>query len=235
MVDDKMRPQAPIAWLGAPCELSLSDPMLMESIKSQQLISLRDMLSAEPDSPVAVIPLIDVDNRLHGVIVVIDMPFIDFSDSQMHMLTVIGARLGDLTGMAHENRPDLKTSVRQWVKHARHERLSSLLVSITLPPELNEKIPEIFWLIDSHRRGLDQAWCLTAKDGTTTIVILMPLSPSTDIQAYKDRMTPLIAQKLEHHVGATNIDWLYRAVDGTATADELLRALVGRGEMYASI
>lgn len=235
MVDDKMRPQAPIAWLGAPCELSLNDPMLMDSINSQQLISLRDMLSAEPDSPVAVIPLVDVDSRLHGVIVVIDMPFIDFSDSQMHMLTVIGARLGDLTGMAHQNRPDLKTSVRQWVRHARHERLSSLLVSITLQPELNEKIPEIFWLIDSHRRGLDQAWCLTAKDGTTTIVILMPLSPATDMQAYKDRMIPLIAQKLENHAGVTEIDWLYRAVDGTSTADELLRALVGEGEMYANI
>ncbi|SHM39954.1 PelD GGDEF domain-containing protein [Vreelandella subglaciescola] len=235
MVDDQMRPQPPVAWLGAQCELSLQDAMLLESISSKKLISLRDMLSADANSPVAVIPLVDVDSRLHGVIVVIDMPFIDFSDSQMHMLTVIGARLGDLTGMAHQNRPDLKTSVRQWVKHAQHERLSSLLASVTFQPELNDKIPEVFWLIDSHRRGLDQAWCLTASDGTTTIVLLMPLSPAKDIQAYKERMAPLIEQTLESHAEATSIDWLYRAVDGTATADELLRALVDGEEMHASL
>lgn len=232
-VDDKMRPQSPVAWLGAPCELSLDDPMIMKSISSRQLISLRDMLSAEPDSPVAVIPLVDVDSRLHGVIVIIDMPFIDFSDSQMHMLTVIGARLGDLAGMAHQNRPDLATSVRQWVRHARYERLSSLLVSITLRPELHDRMPEIFWLIDSHRRGLDQAWCLTAKDRTTTIVILMPLSPAADIQAYQDRMTPLIAQKLANQDDVTGIDWRYRAVDGTSSADELVRTLAGEGEAHA--
>ncbi|MFP3442134.1 hypothetical protein R0K18_30805, partial [Pantoea sp. SIMBA_133] len=82
----------------------------------------------------------------------------------MQLLAIIGASLGEMIARRCLPAPSLARSLEQWIRHARHQRLPSLIVALDLPPTLAPRLPEIVQHFDGRRRSIDEAWPLALPD-----------------------------------------------------------------------
>ena len=93
----KMNPN-PVASLGQPRTLLPSDPVIAEALKTGDVASIEmEKNGAMPAvGALIAIPLIDVYQRIWGVIVVNEMPLFAFQENTMDFLAVLGGKIGDL-------------------------------------------------------------------------------------------------------------------------------------------
>lgn len=217
----------PLAWLGSPGELDLEHPMIQACLEHGQLVSLRDVLTASSDAPVAVIPLSDLDDRIHALLLVMDLPFIDMDEGQMQRLAIIGASLGEMIARRCLPAPSLARSLEQWVRHARHQRLPSLIVALDLPPTLAPRLPDIVQHFDGRRRSVDEAWPLALPDGHHRLLILMPLAGPEAGRALQQRLSVVLETYLDD--ASTLLNWKTWAIDGSRSSSDLIDALWPQG------
>jgi len=87
---------SPAAQLGRPPPLVVSNPLLREAVKTGQTVAVQaDDYSAAADGVLAVVPLVDVQDQVWGVVTINEMPFVDFQHSSLDLLTIIGGYIGD--------------------------------------------------------------------------------------------------------------------------------------------
>ncbi|MBR9879396.1 MAG: hypothetical protein GYB17_07785 [Gammaproteobacteria bacterium] len=232
-VADGKPSSTPLAWLGSPGELDLEHPMIQACLERGQLVSLRDVVTASLDAPVAVIPLIDLDERIHALLLVLDLPFIDMDEGQMQLLAIIGASLGEMIARRCLPAPSLARSLEQWIRHARHQRLPSLIVALDLPPTLAPRLPEIVQHFDGRRRSIDEAWPLALPDGHHRLLILMPLAGPEAGRALQQRLSAVLKAYLDDATMVDPLNWKSWSIDGSRSSSDLLDALWPRGTPHA--
>jgi polysaccharide biosynthesis protein PelD len=101
----KMSPK-PVASLGHPRTLLSSDPVIAEALKTGNVASIEMERNGamSPVGALVAIPLVDVYQRIWGVIVVNEMPLFAFQESTMDFLAVLGGKFGDLIKRRAESR-----------------------------------------------------------------------------------------------------------------------------------
>lgn len=232
VADGKPMP-TPLAWLGSPGTLDLTHPMIQACLDHRQLVSLRDVLDASADAPVAVIPLSDLDDRIHALLLVMDLPFIDMDESQMQRLAIIGASLGEMIARRSPQAPSLARSLEQWVRHARHRRLPSLIVALDLPPTLAPRLPEIVQHVDGRRRSVDEAWPLALPDGPPAPADPDALAGPEAGRALQQRLSAVLQDYLEDATIPDPLSWKSWSIDGSCSSSDLIAAIWPRGAPHA--
>ncbi|QEA39297.1 hypothetical protein FGL86_09565 [Pistricoccus aurantiacus] len=234
-VDAEGKLTAPVAWLGAPSELDLSDTLLQECLHRGQLVGLNDFLEAEANTPLCAVPLVDIREHVHGVVAVMDIPFVDFHDGQLQLLSVIGAHLGDLFSARSDDDDDLEESLEIWIKHAHRDHLTSTIVSVTLPEALGERYgPQVARLIDKQRRGLDRSWDIRLDSGRRRFIVLMPLADIHSLTPFRARLTPPLESLFEQDELPRGVTFSSLVIDGDRSAELLLDTLHSDEMRYAT-
>jgi polysaccharide biosynthesis protein PelD len=94
-----------VAALGQAAEVDLDHPMVRDALDSREVTSVREERMAIRDSaPLACVPLVDSSDRLWGLILVQEMPFLAMGEQNMKLLAVLGGRVGDW--LAERARPE---------------------------------------------------------------------------------------------------------------------------------
>jgi len=95
---DRVNPQ-PIAIHGDMPDLPLFDPLLKLATDSHQLVSVKLEARASETAEsqlLAVVPIVDSHDHLHGVLAVKDMHFMAFQQENLNVLSLLGSYIGDM-------------------------------------------------------------------------------------------------------------------------------------------
>lgn len=234
-LDEHHRPlkEAPVCY-GGGVGIDHQDPMILACLEQREMLyagNAVDPQLPEQGSLLAVVPLIDVHERIHALVAVTQMPFLDFHRGQLHLLAVLGAQLGDLLHRAearqgHASPADLSASLARWVAQARRNHLPSLLVTLELPEALDEThgrtiIDEAF----AQLRALDQGWVFGTRLRTTCLHILMPLADERAATAFAERLWQRLETQLPQDPRQEGVRLSHRLIDGHRSARALLDGL----------
>lgn len=204
---DRINPR-PVATHGNMPELQLFDPLLKLAIESHQLISVK--LEAQANETVesqllAVVPIVDSHDHLHGVLAIKDMHFMAFQQENLNVLALLGSYIGDMLTRSKsvgESRSGwFLAELDNAVRFATTNRVQSALLAIKLKNTDQTQLVADF--LGSNIRSLDSSWQPHSATGNNTVVILMPLMNEDQCNAYLQR----IAKKLfdEQNIELNNV------------------------------
>ncbi|GAB3682854.1 PelD GGDEF domain-containing protein [Salinisphaera aquimarina] len=224
-------------------------PMVRACIEQGCMISLKSEMAE--DSPqqtshpmLAVIPLIDVNDRIWAVVTVTEMPFVDFERGNLHLLAVLGGNLGDVIAEGYERAPTdhalaryrFEERLKRWARYGARYRLSSLLMAYEIPGRIrgisNEALTDVVY---EQLRALDFAWTTDAGDDTQIIYVLMPLTPERGAAAYRERMSRMLNERFGVDVANSGLVFHQRHVTGKQSASVLLADIRRQAENHASV
>ncbi|MES1926965.1 PelD GGDEF domain-containing protein [Salinisphaera sp. T31B1] len=249
-VDERRRiGRQPMDFLGGqPAQPNVADhPMVRACLEQGRMISLKSEmaeinLQQESHPLLAVIPLIDVNDRIWAIVTVTEMPFVEFERGNLHLLAVLGGNLGDILAEAYHRQPSdqqlaryqFEQRLRQWSQYGARYRLSSLLMAYEIPGRVrgisNEALCE---LVYEQLRALDYAWTTDLDQGTQIIYVLMPLTPERGASAYRERMSRLLNERFGVEVASSGLVFHQRHVNGSQSASALLTDIRRQAESHA--
>lgn len=190
--------------------ITADHPMIRACLDSRNLISLRtsglNQLELQQRQRVlAVVPLIDVNERIWAVVAVKEMPFVVFHQTNLSLLAILGGAIGDVLSETYELRgyPEQPASrvfvghLSRWVEYTRRYRIASMLVGIEVP-DLSTGGTEVpaHELIFEQFRALDEGIVMPRHGGGKSILVLMPLTGEAGASAQRQRLEALIARSI---------------------------------------
>lgn len=200
--------------------------MLLDCVAHGEMTSLEDYTDLVQGMPLCVVPLLDLDGRVHGLFVVLDMPFVDFHEGQLQLLSVIGARLGEHLAVSPRDEQALHTSLARWQQHVRRNRVEAVAITLTLTyPVSDEQARDISAAIDEQRRGLDECFALAQSNGQRSWVTIMPLTGERALGSYRERMQAALGRLFEDPAVPRSMRLQATGLDGRASVASLLEAL----------
>lgn len=247
--EDEKVAREPAAFLGGhPTDPDIVDhPMVKACFEHRTMISLKSEMAEtlqERNQPLlAVVPLIDVNDRIWAVVTVTEMPFVEFERGNLHLLSVLGGNLGDIITEAYARTPadaqlakfQFEQRLKRWTQYAARYKLSSLLIAYEIPGRVqgisNQALTD---LVYEQLRALDFAWTTDLTDDTRIIYVLMPLTPERGAGAYRERMTMLLHERFGVDVADSGLVFHQRHVDGKQSAPNLLAGIRRQAEQHAS-
>ena len=169
------------------------DPLLRLAIKERELVSVKLTSHATDNHEsglLAVVPLVDAQGHLHGVLAVRDMHFMAFQQENLNILALLGGYVGDMLtrsrGAAQSRTAWFMAELDTALRFARTNSVTSSLLCIEF--EETSFVEEVSQMVSTSIRSLDSSWIPKTKNGKTTVVILLPLIAETQCNAYLRRI-----------------------------------------------
>ncbi|MES1932732.1 hypothetical protein T35B1_08984 [Salinisphaera shabanensis T35B1] len=238
----------PLAFIGGrPLDQDIAgDPMVQACLEQRSMISLKSEMEEELQNRaqplLAVIPLIDVNDKIWAIVTVTEMPFVEFERGNLHLLSVLGGNLGDIITEAYERTPadaelarfQFEQRLKRWSRYAARYKLNSLLVAFEVPSHIGNVGSETLTdLIYEQLRALDYAWTTNLGSNSRLIYVLMPLTPERGSAAYRERMTLLLNERFGVDVAESGLVFHQRNVDGKQSAANLVAGIRRQAEQHA--
>jgi hypothetical protein len=227
--DDGELPAAPSARLG---ELSppADHPLIREALRRKAVASVT--LPAPTDGGndlLLAAPFIDLDDRVRGVLVVGDMPFMAFGAETLRRIAVLAGRIGDLLSTARDARGDEPAAVaafaRALQRALRDRRAHGLLAGVVRFALAARADAALASFLCGARRTTDRALASTTTGGGTAITVLLPLTDEIGIARYLARVEAQVRARTGSSLGDSGIDVVYRASVDDKSGDKVLRDL----------
>jgi len=187
----------PVATHGDMIDLPVFDQLLNLAIKERQLTSvkLNAMKSDQHvDGLLAVVPIVDSQEHIHGVLAVNDMHFMAFQQDNLNILSLLGRYIGDMLtrsdGFSSSQADRFVAEMDSALRYSNSHSIESSLVCI----EVNS-LPETSLIcekIATNIRSLDSSWEPECSQSHRTIVVLLPLIGAISCAAYVKRVTNVI-------------------------------------------
>lgn len=202
----------------------------MVSLVLQQgcLVSVRDIVDRQEaleDSPLAVVPLIDVNDRVHGVLIIEDMLFLSLQEENLRLLAVLGGQIGDMLSLASD-RGGIDAESARFIRETqraiinrRQFGLPAMLVSTIVPP--GDRGKEIETLILRQRRGLDCIW-VRESGASRQILLLMPLTGPLEYEGYQKRIAQILRERFGQSIEELGLRIMTREIMAKQKLDTLL-------------
>lgn len=193
---DRVNPN-PIAVHGNMPQLQLFDPLLKLCLESHQLVSVK--LDAQTGDHfdgqlLAVVPIVDSHDQLHGVLAIKDMHFMAFQQENLNVLSLLGSYIGDMISrsrsVGESNSGWFLAELDNALRFAGSNGVQSSLMAIRL--KNTDQTQYVSEFLGSNIRSLDSSWQPRSANGGSTVVILLPLINKVQCEAYIQR----IAKKL---------------------------------------
>jgi len=194
-------------------------------LESGELVSVRTLeFSARTDSPwLAVAPVIDAQDRVHGLLAIQEMPFAAFQHQHLRLLSLLASYLGDLLTGLHgapatgaEAASELRFQARSFAHLARRFDLHSMLGGIRVQGGGD---PEgvLRWVAE-HMRGVDRAWIHGGTGETSAATVLLPATSPDMFASYCDRVR---SQVEERFGGEVSVSFQARDISARSSPDAI--------------
>jgi polysaccharide biosynthesis protein PelD len=201
--------------------------MVRQAMTQGCLVSIRDVMerkASTQNSPLVAVPLMDVNGRIHGMIVIEDMLFLSMQEENLRLLAVIGGHIGDMLSLAAVEGADADSAhfireTRRAIQNRREHGLPAMLVRMTLPP--GESGREIEMLLRRQRRGLDSVWVPTGGS-RRTLLLLMPLTGQLEYEGYHKRIDEILRQQFGRISTELKLAIVSHAIEAVDSVDALL-------------
>lgn len=167
----------PVACLGTPSPLWISDPLIIEAMKTQHVASINtvknDAMVAA--GALAVIPLVDVYKKIWGLVVVNEMPLFALQQNTMDLLAVLGGSVGDLIKRRaefYDNKKALEVGLARILVDIKQLNTSAVMIGIILSAKNNQSECQARFL--AELRVVDKIWILEENQRHHFFLIVLP-------------------------------------------------------------
>lgn len=197
----------PAVFIGPPSPLDPHDPLVVAALEkgTNAFYPVSQIITENVSDYLAVIPVEATGNRLLGLLVIRDMPFLALNEENLMMAKAILQYFADELSAFGEGLP-LRRSLpecpprfaREMLKlsHLRQRLgLESVLVRITVPPGTRQA--QILGLLERSRRGLDLHWRCQDVQGNETVLKLMPLTRAVGAEGFIQRFSDLLKERFQ--------------------------------------
>lgn len=171
----------PVAYLGTPSPLWISDPLIIEAVKTRHVASINtvknDALVAA--GALAVIPLVDVYKKIWGLVVVNEMPLFAFQQNTMDLLAVLGGSVGDLIkrrAESYDNKKALEVGLARILIDIKQLNTSAVMIGAILSARNNQSECQTRFL--TELRVVDKIWILEENQRYHFFLIVLPYTDS---------------------------------------------------------
>ena len=202
--------------------------IVRKSMQEGCLMSIRDVLEQQVEAregPLVSVPIIDVNQRIHGVVVIEDMLFLSMQEENLRLLAVISGHIGDILSLAAIRGADADSArfvreTQRAILNYRQHALPAMLVRIELPS--SDEGQEVEAVLRRQRRGLD---CILGRDGheRRTLLLLMPLTGPAEYEGYRKRVENILREHFGKQSTEMNLSIMPHAIQAGDTAEELLK------------
>lgn len=179
--------------LGEAPPTPVDDPLLRRALLAGKLATVAVELRGREATTtlLAAVPLIDVNERIWGVVAIREMPFVSFASHSLKLLAVLGGHIGDMLAFGREQPPaaDFSREVRRCLTDAKRYRVPSSILRIGGRKE--ERVRVLFDKISSQRRGLDRALVVENGGPDRWLFLLLPLTDEAGFEGFKERIEGL--------------------------------------------
>lgn len=185
-----------VASLGVVAPVSPKADLVREALTTRSVAAVGPQ-GPQPDDKrlLAVVPLIDLDGKLHGLVAVHDLPFLALHEETLQLFAVLGGYLGDmLTGASHPH----EEKTHAWAFNESLERSLSDLRTLKLPATLVRATANgpdangVLSVIEGQQRSIDRV-VRHSTPNDSELVFLLPLTNVKAAEACRQRMETAIA------------------------------------------
>ncbi len=227
MKTDSQLETKPVAVHGNMGELPTFDPLLRLALKERELVSVK-LSSHATDSHesglLAVVPLVDAQGTLHGVLAVRDMHFMAFQQENLNILALLGGYVGDMLtrsrGAAQSRTAWFLAEMDTALRFAATNSVTSSLLCLEF--EDTPYAEEISKMVSTNIRSLDSSWLPKTKNGRTTVVILLPLIAETQCNAYLRRIGQSVRDEFQLELQDLLADVTTKQLKGSDTRESCI-------------
>ncbi|ASJ70561.1 PelD GGDEF domain-containing protein [Granulosicoccus antarcticus] len=199
--DNRIDPR-PVAIHGDMFDLPVFDPILRTAIKAHELVSIKlESLDEKhhENSLLAVVPLVDTNGRMHGVLAIKDMHFMAFQQQNLNILALLGNYVGDMLtrskGTATSRTDWFMAELDIALRFAQSHNTESVLMSFKFGTEASSI--EVASYVSTSIRSLDASWMTVAEDGSTVLCLLMPLMNREQGDAFLARIDNAVKENFK--------------------------------------
>lgn len=193
-----------LATHGEMGELPVFDPLLRLAITERKLVSVRlDSAAANQHESglLAVVPIVDSRDQLHGVLAIRDMHFMAFQQENLNVLALLASFVGDriARGGGLDDTPGDRfvAELDSALRFARSHAVPAALVLLEF--RTARQTDAIAEFISSSVRSLDSAW-IPPRNGASDhgkVVVLMPLVGELGCRAWLDRIEKAVHEQFD--------------------------------------
>jgi hypothetical protein len=211
--------------------------IVRQAMQEGCLMSVRDVLDQQAEArggPLVAVPIIDVSQRIHGIVVIEDMLFLSMQEENLRLLAVISGHIGDILSLAAIRGADADSArfmreTQRAILNFRQHGLPAMLVRIGLPS--SDEGREVEALLRRQRRGLD---CILGQDGheQRSLLLLMPLTGPAEYEGYRKRVENILREHFGKQSTEMNLTILPHAIQAGDTAEELLNVDENHEDTY---
>ncbi len=225
----------PIARIGAMQPVDPFDPLIRHAVNDGSLVSIGDQAletSKRPRSQVLVaVPLVDVNEKVWGVLAVQELPFIALHEENLRLLAVLGGHIGDLLAGAASLQSgesmeagDFRYHLAQALRDRRKYGLPAMVLVLRFPRD-HSRWQEMMELFLGQVRGLDHPWRMQGEEKNHLLFLLMPLTGEAEADAYRRRMDRVLHERFGAGFNDLGIEMRRLPLQGKDSLVELLERL----------
>lgn len=185
----------PVARLGQPRALLSSDSVIREALSTGHVASIEvERNDSTPATGALVaIPLVDVYQKIWGMVVVSEMPLFAFQETTMDFLAVLGGKMGDLIkrraeSYSHDNdgRKAFEGRLRRILGELRYLKTTAVAIAVTINAEELQR--EFLVKFQTELRGVDEILIANDRDDRPLFLILLPSTDVTGANEFLNRI-----------------------------------------------
>lgn len=198
--DNGMVEPQPVVTHGLMPELSLFDPVLRLALSNREMVSIRHEAIRDKHQShalLAVVPLVDTEGRLHGVLAIRDMHFMAFQQQNLNILALLGNYVGNLlTQTSTENLTGVAgflSEIETCLVFAKEHNTQSVMVSLQFEP--SEEGEAVASFVCDGIRSLDASWKLSVDSRSPVVCLLFPLMAASTGQAFLQRLDKAVLKE----------------------------------------
>lgn len=233
MKSDTVVDSRAVAVHGNMGELPTFDRILNVAVKERKVVSIKLATLADDqhvDGLLACVPIADSDDNLHGVLAIRDMHFMAFQQENLNLLSLLAGYIGDMLtrskGSGQSQGAWFMAEMDTALRFARTHSVQSALLSLRL--KRFDRDEEVADFISTNLRSLDASWQPKTKDGSHTVVILLPLVTEAQAEGYVARLVAAVQK--EYGIGLDKIVRNCRAmqIDSSVNQNDCISFLQGK-------
>jgi hypothetical protein len=225
--DDGELPSLPTARLGDG-GADLHHPLVREALDRRAVASVEPGSTGAKTLLIAA-PFIDLSDRVRGVLVVSDMPFMSYGPENLTRVAILAGRLGDLLSVERDARGDdedavaiFRGDVRRALRDRRAHGLAAGMVRFEIGARADKSVAR---LLCEELRTTDRALALVAPDGATTVTVLLPLTDDIGIAQYLARLDARLQGRMGSTLSESGVRVVFRSSVEDKNAGSVMREL----------
>jgi len=183
-------------------ELPVFDPLLRLAIAERKLVSVRlDSAAANQHESglIAVVPIVDSRDRLHGLLAIRDMHFMAFQQENLNVLALLASFVGDRIarggGLGDTPGDRFMAELDSALRFSRSHAVPAALVVLEF--RADRQTVAVAEFVSSAVRSLDSAWIppSNGSQGQTKVAVLMPLVGELGCRAWLARVDRAVREE----------------------------------------